>query len=84
MAVHEGTVYHSLVFLWSEFSNDYAIFDNHSPDQLLCNQQVWEALLDAFPLKHKHMQTVLLAREIGRLMTWDSNSNNDVNTHFGK
>jgi hypothetical protein len=30
------------------------------------------------------MQTVLLAREIGRIMTWDGNSKNDVNTHFGK
>ncbi len=30
------------------------------------------------------MQTVLLALEIGRLMTWDGNSKNDVKTHFGK
>jgi hypothetical protein len=38
----------------------------------------------AFPLKHKCMQTVLLAREIGRLMAWDGDSKNAVNTHFGK
>jgi hypothetical protein len=43
-----------------------------------------EALLAAFPLKHKRMQTVLLASEIGRLMAWDGNSKNAVNTHFGK
>jgi hypothetical protein len=30
------------------------------------------------------MQTVLLAREIGRLMAWDGDSKNAVNTHFGK
>jgi hypothetical protein len=36
------------------------------------------------PLKHKRMQSVLVAREIGRLMTWDGNSKNEVNTHFGK
>jgi hypothetical protein len=45
---------------------------------------VWEALLAAFPLMHKRMQTVLLAREIGRLMAWDGDSKNAVNTHFGK
>ena len=30
------------------------------------------------------MQTVLLAREIGRLMAWDGDSKNSVNTHFSK
>jgi hypothetical protein len=30
------------------------------------------------------MQTVLLAREIARLMTWDSNSKNNVNAPVGK
>jgi hypothetical protein len=34
----------------------------------------WEALLTVFPLKHKRMQTVLLAREIGRLIAWDGDS----------
>jgi hypothetical protein len=72
------------VSLWSEFSDAYAVFDQHGPAQLLCVQQVWEALLTAFPLKHKRMQTVLLAREIGRLMAWDGDSKNAVNTHFGK
>ena len=91
MAVHENerdlledTVNLRLVSLWSEFSEAYAVFDNHCPAELLCAQHVWEALLAAFPLKHKLMQTVLLAREIGRLMTWDCTSKNDVNTHFGK
>jgi hypothetical protein len=30
------------------------------------------------------MQTVLLAREIGRLIAWDGDSKNAVNNHFGK
>jgi hypothetical protein len=80
----EDTVYRSLVSLWSEFSDAYVVFDLHGPAQLLCTQQVWEALLAVFPLKHKRMQTVLLAREIGRLMAWDGDSKNAVNTHFGK
>jgi hypothetical protein len=46
--------------------------------QLLCAQQVWEALLTAFPLKHKRMQTVLLARDTGRLMAWDRDCKNAV------
>jgi hypothetical protein len=62
----------------------YAVVDALGPDQLLWDQKVWETLLDVFPLKHKHMQTVLLAREIGRLMAWDGDSKNAVNTHFGK
>jgi hypothetical protein len=62
----EDTVYHRLVSLWSEFSDAYAVFDQHGPAQ-----HVWEALLTTFPLKHKRMQTVLLASEIGRLMAWD-------------
>ena len=37
-----------------------------------------------FPLQHKRMQTVLLAREIGRLMTWDGDSKRAVNEHFQK
>ena len=83
----EDPVYRRLVSLWSEFSDAYAVFDQHGPAQLFCAQQVWslwEALLAAFPLKHKRMQTVLLAREIGRLMAWDGDSKNAVNTHFGK
>jgi len=80
----EDTVYRSLVSLWSEFSKAYDIFDQHGPAQLLYAQQVWEALLTDFPLKHKRMQTVLLAREIGRLMAWDGDSKSAVNTHLGK
>jgi hypothetical protein len=53
------------------------------PARLLYVQQVWEALLTAFPL-HNLMQTVLLAREIGQLMAWDGDSKNAVNNHFGK
>jgi hypothetical protein len=42
----ENTVYRRLVSLWSEFSDAYAVFDKHGPAQLLCAQQVWEALLE--------------------------------------
>jgi hypothetical protein len=82
--LHEDTVYSSLVSLWSEFSDAFDVFDQHGPAQLLCDQQVWETLLASFPLKHNHMQTVLLAREIGHLMAWDGDSKKAVNTHFGK
>jgi hypothetical protein len=75
----EDTVYHLLVSLWSEFSN--TVLDQHGPAQLLVDQQVWEALLTDFPLKH--MQTVLLVHEISLLMAWDG-AKNDVNTHIGK
>jgi len=37
----------------------------------MCAQKVWEVLLTDFQLDHKHMQTVLLAREIARMMRWD-------------
>jgi hypothetical protein len=48
----------------------------------MCAQKVWEALLTAFPLDHKRMQTVLLAREIARMMRWDGDSKGAVNRHF--
>jgi hypothetical protein len=80
----EDTVYRRLHSLWSEFSDAYAVFDAHGPAHRLCAQKVWEALLTTFPLKHKRMQTVLLAREIGRIMNWDGDSKNAVNAHFGK
>jgi hypothetical protein len=50
--------------------------------QQLCAQKVWEALLTAFPLDHKRMQAVLLAREIARMMRWDGDSKGAVNRHF--
>jgi hypothetical protein len=80
----EVTVYRLLVSPWSGFPDAFDVFDKHGPAQLLFTQKAWEALLTAFPLKHKSMQTVLLAREIGRLMTWDGDSKNAVNAHFGK
>jgi hypothetical protein len=48
----------------------------------MCAQKVWEALLTAFPLDHERMQTVLLAREIARMMRWDGDSKGAVNSHF--
>ena len=58
------------------------VFDTHGSAQQLCAQKVWEALLTAFPLDHKRMQTVLLAREIARMMRWDGDSKGAVNRHF--
>ena len=43
---------------------------------------MWEALLTAFPLDHKRMQTVLLAREIAGMIRWDGDSKSSVNHHF--
>ena len=58
------------------------VFDTHGSAQQLCSQKVWEALLTVFPLDHKRMQTVLLAREIARMMNWDGDSKGVVNRHF--
>ena len=35
-----------------------------------------------FPLNHKRMQTVLLAKEFSSLMAWDGHSKDDVDHHF--
>jgi hypothetical protein len=43
---------------------------------------VWEALLHVFPLQHKQMQTVLLAREIRNLVAWNGASKRDINNLF--
>jgi hypothetical protein len=44
MALHEnlfeGKMYQRLVSLWSEFSDDLAVFDANGPDQLLRAQKV--------------------------------------------
>ena len=58
------------------------VFDTHGSAQQLCAQKVWEAHLTAFPLNHKRMQTVLLAREIARMIRWDGDSEGAVNRHF--
>ena len=50
------------------------VFDTHCFAQQMCAQKVWEALLTVFPLDHKRMQTVLLAREIASMMRWDGDS----------
>jgi len=41
-----------------------------------------EALLTAFPLDHKRMQTDLLARELARMMRWDGDNMRAINLHF--
>jgi hypothetical protein len=85
MALHEherdlleDTMYLCLAALWSEFSDAITVFDEHTDTQQLCVQKVWEALLDVC------MQTVLVAREMARMMKGDVNSKHTVNIHFGK
>jgi hypothetical protein len=60
----EDILYHRLQDLWAPLTDAMKVFYTHGSAQQLCAQKVWEALLTAFPLDHKRMQTVLLAREI--------------------
>jgi hypothetical protein len=80
--VIEDLLYRRLKFLWSGCTDDIAIFSHHRAQEEFCAQKVWEALLTAFPLNHKRMQTVLLAREFSLLMAWDGHSKADVDRHF--
>ena len=81
--VIEDLLYCHLKFLRSDCTDAIAIFAQHRVQDEFCAQKVWEALLTAFPLNHKRMQTVLLDREFGRLMAWDGHSKADVDSHFG-
>jgi hypothetical protein len=78
----EDILYRRLQDLWAPLTDAMKVFDTHDSDQQLCDQRVWEALLTVFPLDHKRMQTVLLAREIARMMRWDGDSKGAVNRHF--
>jgi hypothetical protein len=78
----EDILYRRLQDLWAPLTDAMKVFDTHGSAQQLCAQKVWEALLTAFPLDHKRMQTVLLAREIARMMRWDGDSKGAVNRHF--
>jgi hypothetical protein len=81
--VIEDLLYHPLKTLWSGCTDAIAIFSHHGAGEELCAQKVWDDFLTAFPLNHKRMQTVLLAREFSSLMTWDGHSKVDVDCHFG-
>ena len=59
--VLETLLYRRLQTLWHDCTDALAIFSKHRAGTELCGQKVWEALLTAFPLNHKRMQTVLLA-----------------------
>jgi len=78
----EDILYHRLQDLWAPLTDSMKVFDAHGAAQPICAQKVWEALLAAFPLDHKRMQTVLLAREIARMIRWDGDSKSAVNHHF--
>jgi hypothetical protein len=80
--VIEDLLYRSLKTLWSNCTDVIAIFSQNHAGEEFCAQKVWDALVTAFPLNHKRMQTVLLAREFSRLMTWDGHSKTDVDLHF--
>ena len=68
--------------LWSPFTDALKVFQKHNASQPRCAQKVWEALLTAFPLDHKRMQTALLARELTRMMRWDGDTTRAINLHF--
>jgi hypothetical protein len=78
----EDILYHRLQDLWAPLTEAMKVFDTHGSAQQLCAQKVWEALLTVFLLDHKRVQTVLLAREIARMMRWDGDSKDAVNLHF--
>jgi hypothetical protein len=78
----EDILYRHLQDLWAPLTDVMKVFDTNGSDQQMCAQKVWEALLTAFPLDHKRMQTVLLASEIARMMRWDGDSKGAVNRHF--
>jgi hypothetical protein len=58
--VIEHLLYRRLKFLWADCTDAITVFARHRAQEEFCAQKVWEALLTAFPLKHKRMQTVLL------------------------
>jgi hypothetical protein len=80
--VLETLLYRRLQTLWHDCTDALAVFAKHRADTELCGQKVWEALLTAFPLDHKRMQTVLLATEFGNLMAWAGRTKADVDRHF--
>jgi len=82
--VLETLLYRRLQTLWHDCTDALAVFTKHRAGTELCGQKVWEALLTAFPLDHKRMQTVLLATEFGNLMAWDGHCKADVDRHFSK
>jgi hypothetical protein len=78
----EDVLYRRLQLLWDPFTDALKVFQKHTASQPRCAQKVWEALLTAFPLDHKSMQTSLLARELARMMRWEGDSPRAVNLHF--
>ena len=78
----EDILYRRLQDLWAPLTDSMKVFNENGAAQPLCAQKVWEALLTAFPLDHKLMQTALLARELARMMRWDGDSKRAFNLHF--
>jgi hypothetical protein len=78
----EDVLYRRLQTLWEPFTDALKVFQQHTASQPRCAQKVWEALLTAFPLDHKSMQTSLLARELARMMRWEGDTPRAVNLHF--
>ena len=75
----EDILYRRLQDLWAPLTDSMKVFNENGAAQPLCAQKVWEALLTAFPLDHKRMQTALLARELARMMRWDGDSKRAIN-----
>ena len=55
----EDVLYRRLQMLWDPFTDALKVFQKHNASQPRCAQKVWEALLTAFPLDYKCMQTAL-------------------------
>ena len=78
----EDVLYRRLQDLWAPLTDSMKVFNENGAAQPLCAQKVWEALLTAFPLDHKRMQTALLARELACMMRWDGDTTRAINLHF--
>ena len=59
--VIEDLLYRRLKTLWCNCTDAIAMFSQNRAGEEFFAQKVWDALLTAFPLNHKRMQTVLLA-----------------------
>ena len=78
----EDVLYRQLQEFWAPLTDSITVFNDNLASQPICAQKVWKALLTAFPLDHKSMQTALLARELARMIRWDGDSKCAINLHF--
>ena len=80
-------MYHLLQDLWAPLTDTLKVFDPHgsaNATSTCVSRRYGKPFLLLSPLrfKYKRMQTVLIAREIVRMMLWDGDSKSDINKHF--